>query len=87
MTPERAVGVLGAALRAVAPDVDARRTDIDGLLQEEFDLDSMDFVELLNEIRVRTGIDIPERDYPALVTFRSFLGYLAGRPAISGEPR
>jgi acyl carrier protein len=77
MTNDEATRVLDSALHEVAPEADLSRIDPDGLLQDEIDIDSLDFLNLVTLIHERAGIDIPERDYPRLSTFGSIVAYLA----------
>jgi len=77
MTNDQAVRLLTDALHQVAPEAEPSRIDPDGLLQEELEIDSIDFLNLVNEIGERAGIDIPEREYPNLATFRGFVAFLA----------
>ena len=37
----------------------------------------MDFLNIIVAINERTGIEIPERDYPKLSTLNDAVGYLA----------
>ena len=61
----------------IAPDVDPAAIDGDADLVEELDIDSMDFLNIVVEINARTGIEIPERDYPKLSTLNSAVSYLS----------
>ncbi|HTP23530.1 MAG TPA: phosphopantetheine-binding protein [Solirubrobacteraceae bacterium] len=61
----------------IAPDVDPAAVDPDAALAEQLDIDSMDFLNIVVEINARTGIDIPERDYPKLSTLNDAVSYLA----------
>jgi acyl carrier protein len=61
----------------IAPDVDPAAIDPDAVLAEQLDIDSMDFLNIVVEINARTGIDIPERDYPKLSTLNDAVSYLA----------
>ncbi len=79
MTAEDARALLRNALREVAPEADLDAADPDGLLQEEFGLDSLDVIHLVNVVYDEAGIDIPDRDFPSLSTFRSFVTYLSER--------
>ena len=45
-------------------------------LQEELDLDSMDFLNFVAAILDETGIDVPERDYPQLQSLDGCARYL-----------
>ena len=68
--------VIGA-LTEVAPDIDPAVIDPDADLAEQLDIDSMDFLNIIVAINERTGIEIPERDYPKLSTLNDAVGYLA----------
>jgi acyl carrier protein len=66
-----------SVLTHVAPDIDPTAIDPDAELVEQLDIDSMDFLNIVVEINERTGIDVPERDYPKLSTLNDAVGYLA----------
>ena len=51
------------------------------LEQQLADLDSMDFMSLIEGIAARLGVDIPEADYPQLTTLSSAETYVVGRAA------
>ena len=61
----------------IAPEVDSASVDPEGDLREAFDLDSMDFLNLMTALHARLGIDIPEADYAKLFTLNKALIYLA----------
>jgi acyl carrier protein len=67
------VDVLGQ----VAPEIDVAQIDPDEELQVECDLDSMDFLNLVEGVSSAVHHDIPERDYPQLATLNSFSSYVA----------
>jgi acyl carrier protein len=71
--------VLVDLLRRVAPEVDLDDVDPDVDLQDAADLDSMDFLNLVTALHETTGIDVPERDYPALATVSGFVDYVVAR--------
>ncbi len=79
MTAEEARDLLSAALRDIAPEADLAAADPDGLLQDELCLDSIDFINVVNAVYDRSGVGIPEADFPELSTFHSFVAYLAGK--------
>jgi acyl carrier protein len=66
-----------SVLTDVAPGVDPAGIDPDADLVDELDIDSMDFLNVVVAINERTGIEIPERDYPKLSTLRGAVSYLA----------
>jgi len=77
--------LLARLLHGIAPEADLTDVDPDAPLQEELDLDSMDFLNLVTALHDETGIDVPERDYPQLATISGFVAYIEGA-AGSGSP-
>jgi acyl carrier protein len=76
MIDSQARSMICAILREIAPE-----TDPEGLaggedLREALDLDSMDFMNFMVALHERTGIDIPEADYPQLRTLSGAIAYL-----------
>ena len=45
-------------------------------LREQMDLDSMDFLDIVMELRKRFNIEVPESDYQELVSMDSCIQYL-----------
>lgn len=45
-------------------------------LREQIDLDSMDFLDIVMELRKRHKIEVPEADYPKLATLNSTIDYI-----------
>lgn len=68
--------VVIGALTEVAPDVDPAKIDPATDIAEQFDIDSMDFLNVIVAINERTGIEIPERDYPKFSTLDDAVAYL-----------
>ena len=63
----------------IAPDVDAATLASSTRLQEDLELDSMDILNVMAALSERTGIDIPEADYPQLATVGGAADYVAAR--------
>ncbi len=84
MNEEEAREVLLQALGEVAPEIDPGAIDPDVPLGEQLDLDSIDFFNLIVAVAERTGIEVPERDYPRLATLNAAIAYLVKPP--SGGP-
>jgi acyl carrier protein len=82
MDETRARATITEALATVAPEIDPSTIDPDAELQLEYDLDSMDFLTLVERVSAAIGHDIPERDYPQLVTLGRFAEYVARASAI-----
>jgi acyl carrier protein len=59
-------------------DEDADFTDlqVDQPLRDQLDLDSMDFLDIVMELRKRHKLQIPEEEYPQLATLNSCVNYL-----------
>ncbi|MFH1215347.1 MAG: acyl carrier protein [Pseudomonadota bacterium] len=59
-------------------DEDAEMNDLkaEEPLRDQLDLDSMDFLDIVMELRKRYKLQIPEADYPELATLASCINYL-----------
>ena len=79
MNETQARELLVDALGGIAPEVDVDALDPDAEIQTAADLDSMDFLALLEALAERTGIEIPEADYPRLASVSGAARYLADR--------
>lgn len=79
MTREDALALVSQTLTAVAPDVDPTEAKPDEDLREAFDLDSMDLLNFVVGLHERTGLEIPESDYPKLWTLQGCVTYLLER--------
>ena len=66
-------------LSDIVPDEDLSDLDDSKLLREQMELDSMDFLDIVMELRKRYRIQIPEEDYPQLASMNSTVEYLAPR--------
>ncbi len=60
----------------VAPEADLDSVGPDETLQKALDLDSIDFLNFVTGLHERTGLEIPERDYPELSTVDGCVRYL-----------
>ena len=58
-------------------DEDAEFDDLDAEkpLRDQLDLDSMDFLDIVMELRKRYKLQIPEEEYPELATLTSCVNY------------
>jgi acyl carrier protein len=71
--------VVHEELGNIAPDMDVGAIDPSADLREALDIDSMDFLRFVTAIHHRLGIDVPEVDYPKLITLDGAVGYLETR--------
>jgi len=60
----------------IAPDEDTSNIKPDVRLRDQLDLDSMDFLDIVMELRKRHGVEVPEEDYPKLASLDSCVEYL-----------
>jgi acyl carrier protein len=65
-----------ASLAVIAPETDFESLAPDADLRDELDLDSMDFLNFVTGVFERTGIEVPERDYPKILTLDACVRYL-----------
>jgi len=68
-----------ARLLEVAPEASAADIDPAEPIQEQLDIDSMDFLEFLVGLAELTGVEVPERDYAQVATVDGCVNYLAAR--------
>ena len=63
-------------LTDIAPDEDLSDLQDDAAFREQLELDSMDFLDIVMELRKRHKIQIPEEDYGELASMQSTVTYL-----------
>ncbi len=63
-------------LSDIAPDEDLSELKEDVAFRDQLELDSMDFLDIVMELRKRYRIQIPEEDYTALASMKSTVEYL-----------
>lgn len=63
----------------IAPEVDPGQILPDVSFRDQLDIDSMDFQNLMISLHKQTKVDVPERDYPKLVTLNGAVEYLRAR--------
>ncbi len=77
MTPVEIKAVILDILEGIAPDEDLSDLKDDVPLREQLELDSMDFLDIVMELRKRYRVQIPEDDYVQLATMNSTVNYLS----------
>ncbi|MCC5859658.1 MAG: acyl carrier protein [Ectothiorhodospiraceae bacterium] len=68
-------------LSAIAPDIDTDTLNDQARLRDEYDLDSMDALNLLTALHKRLAVNIPEADYARMHSLSQLLDYLEPRLA------
>lgn len=71
--------VVREELNNIAPEIDIAAVDPAADLRETIDIDSMDFLNLVTALHHRTGLEIPEIDYPKLATLSGMVAYLEAK--------
>lgn len=60
----------------IAPDEDLSGLKDEVRLRDQLDLDSMDFLDIVMELRKQHSIEVPEEDYTKLESLQSCVDYL-----------
>ncbi len=68
-------------IATIAPDEDISDVKPDVRLRDQLELDSMDFLDIVMELRKRYGVEVPEEDYMELATLDSCVAYLGPKLA------
>jgi acyl carrier protein len=69
------------ALARVAPESDLDSVRPDERLRDALDIDSLDFLSIVEQLHELTGVDIPETDYAEVETVSAMCGYLVSHGA------
>ena len=81
MTRDEIFSRVVAELQNIAPGCEPESADPDADLREELDIDSMDFLNFIIAMHKTLGVDIPEGDYPKLMTMNGLIDYLQKKTA------
>lgn len=76
MTAEQIRQVVLDILARIAPDEDLSDLNDAEPFRDQMELDSMDFLDIVMELRKMYRIQIPEEDYENLVTMSSTVNFL-----------
>ncbi|MCC9602475.1 acyl carrier protein [Stieleria sp. JC731] len=76
MTPAEIREEIIDILEDISPDDDLDDLKDDVAFREQLELDSMDFLDIVMELRKRHRVQIPEEDYGALASMSSTVEYL-----------
>ena len=74
-------------IQTVAPDEDLSHLAPGLKLREQIELDSMDFLDIVMELRKRYGVHVPEADYKELATLDGCVAYLEPLLASTATPK
>ena len=76
MLPAQIREVVLEILSNIAPDEDLSGLKDDISFREQMSLDSMDFLDIVMELRKRYRVQVPEADYQQLASMASTVNYL-----------
>ena len=76
MTPPEIRDVIIDILADITPDDDLTQLKDEVPFRDQLELDSMDFLDIVMELRKRYRVQIPEEDYPQLGSMQSTVAYL-----------
>ena len=79
MTRDEIKNVIIEIIQDIDEDAEMDNLQEDQALRDQLDLDSMDFLDIVMELRKRYKLQIPEADYPELATLTSCVNYLEPR--------
>ncbi len=76
MTPQEVRQHVVDIIADIAVDDDVTSIDDATPLRDQLDLDSMDFLDIVMELKKRHSIEVPQEDYPQLASMESCVTYL-----------
>jgi len=79
MTEEQIRATILEIISGIIPDEDLSDLKGDIPIREQVELDSMDFLDIIMELRKRFGIEVPESEYTELATLDGSVSYLEPR--------
>lgn len=72
-------GILLDIIEVIYPDLERSTLKDDVRLREQLELDSMDFLDIVMELRKRYKLEVPKEEYMELASIRSSVEYLDPR--------
>ena len=79
MTADEIRAAILEILHDIAPDEDLSGLKEDVPFRDQLELDSMDFLDIVMELRKRYRIQVPEEEYTELASMASTVRYLEPR--------
>ena len=76
MTKEEIGQAIIDIITDIVPDEDCSNLDPAVALRDQLELDSMDFLDIVMELRKLYKVEVPEADYGELATLNSCIAYL-----------
>ena len=76
MTRDEIAEAVKEIINDILPEGDCDNINPDERLRDQLDLDSMDFLDIVMELRKQYKVEVPEEDYPELASLTSCVDYL-----------
>ena len=76
MTKEEISQAIIDIINDILPEGDCSGVDPNVRLRDQLELDSMDFLDIVMELRKQYAVEVPEEDYLKLATLNSCIEYL-----------
>lgn len=77
MTARSLENLVRTSLYGVAPDLENEPLDPDLPFNQQFEFDSMDFLNFVIGLKDETGVEVPESDYARVSTLAAGTAYLS----------
>ena len=77
MSNEDIVLAIKDIIATIAPDEELDGLTLEEPLRDQIELDSMDFLDIVMELRKRYGVNVPKEDYKHLASLQGCVDYLS----------
>lgn len=71
--------------KKIVPEARAETVDADEAFRDQFEIDSLDFLNFVLALEERFGLHVPETDYPRLGSLSGAVTYLQERMSAASE--
>ncbi|WP_327733498.1 acyl carrier protein [Streptomyces nojiriensis] len=82
MNRDEALVLIKDVLTDAVPGADVASLPQDENFRDSLEMDSLDFLNFIEALSERTGLALPETDYPALSTLNGCADYVASRTSV-----
>jgi acyl carrier protein len=83
MTKDELRGTVLRVLGEIAPEADLSQLKPDLRIRDQLDIDSMDALNFIIGLHKELKVEVPEADYPKLVSLNSCVEYLSARLSLA----
>ena len=76
MLPTEIADIVLKSIAQIAPEANLDKLPVNARFRDQFDFDSVDFVNLIERLEQALQVKIPEMDYPLLISLNGCIAYL-----------